>query len=94
MAQFYYEEYVQNYEVDYHNELTIDEKDKLSKKLGISVEYISHCFFKTYDGWSYRISGMTYNIKGEDWYPIIKEHLDKEFLKFMRKEKLKQIDGI
>ena len=94
MSQFHYEKCVKDYEVDYYNDLTQKEKEDLSKKLGISIQHIEHCFFKTHTGWSCRVSGMRFNITRTDWYPIIKKHLDKEFLKFARKEKLKQINGV
>lgn len=94
MIQFKYERYVRNYEIDYYNGLTQKEKEKLSKNLGITIEDISHNFYKTYNGWSYRISGMTFDIKDLYWYPIMKKHLDKEFNIFMRKEKLKKLNSI
>ena len=92
-AKFHWDDYVKNYEIDYHNDLSLDEKINLSKKLDISIEHVDYCFYKNGNEWNSRISGMTFNIKNSTWYPIMKEHLDKEFLKFTREEKLKQIDG-
>ncbi len=94
MVQFYYNKYVNNYEIDYSNDLTKEEKIELSNKLRIPVEYIAKCFYKSGNDWSFRLSGMTFNIKNSNWYPKIKKHLDKEFEKFMRKEKIKQINGM
>jgi len=91
MVQFYYEKYVNNYEIDYYD-LTNEEKIELSHKLGLSVEHVAHCFYKSGDEWNEKRSGMTLNIKYSDWYPIIKKHLNKEFNKFIRKEKLKQLN--
>jgi len=92
MAQFKYDDYVRNYEIDYFNDLTANETILLSKKLRISEQHIKKCFFKSGGEWCCIVGGMTFNIKDCDWYPIMKKHLDKEFERFIRKEKLKQID--
>jgi len=92
-AKFYWEDFVNNWEIDYYNDLTEEEQEYLSNKLKLNVKHIKHCFYKENNDWCSRIGGMTFNIKDSHWYLIIKKHLDKELTNFIRKEKLKQIDG-
>lgn len=92
MAQFKYDTYIRNYEIDYFNDLSIGEKLDLSKKLGISEQHMKRCFFRSGNEWGCIVGGMTFNIKDCDWYPIMKRHLDKEFNIFIRKQKLKKIN--
>jgi hypothetical protein len=92
MAEFYWEDYVHNYEIDYYNDLTDDEKSIIMKKIGLPEYEHLGCYYKDYSGWNRRISGNTYYIKDMPWYAKLKDHLDKEFLAFMRKQKINKIN--
>ena len=45
-AKFYWEDYVNNWEIDYHNDLYLYEKEYLAKELNISIYDISRIFYK------------------------------------------------
>ena len=91
MSQFYYEKYVNNYEIDYYD-LTYDEKKVLMNKLKLR-EYELGCYYKSGNDWTLRTSGMSFNITQMNYYPRLKEHLDNEFRIFMRKQKLEKIEN-
>ncbi len=92
MIQFYYERYINNYAINYYNGLTIEEKDDISHKLGLSTKHFMKVFYKDGDEWKAKSGGITFKINNLDWYPIIKKHLDNKFIKFIRNKKLRQID--
>lgn len=89
MADFYYEEYVHNYEIDFFN-YGIKEEIDFFEKNNIEVG----CYYKNRNEWNKRISGMLYNITHLNYYPKLKEYLDYRFNIFTRKEKLKKLDEI
>lgn len=93
MAKFEWEDYVHGYEIDFYNGLTESENKKLKKKLGMSYSTFLGTYFKEGNEWYQRSSGMIFNLKQTEYYPKLKEYLDKEFEKFIRKEKLKEING-
>ena len=76
------------YELDFYHYK--DERDRLSEELKIA-KYDLSCFIKKGNEWCRRSSGMIFNIKSLSYYPIIKEYLDKELLKYLRKSKLENI---
>lgn len=87
MANFYYERYVHNYEIDFYNDGTKKEKDFLNKN-NIDIG----CYYRDGIKWSKRMSGMTFNIKHSSYYTILKKYLDSRFNIFIRKEKLKNLN--
>jgi len=88
MAEFYYEKYVRNYEIDFYNDGTEEEKEFLKSK-GIELS----TYYKSGRQWNMRISGMTYQILSLDYYPALKEYLDRRFEQYIRKLKLEKIEN-
>ena len=78
MAEFYYEEYVRNYEIDFRNYGTEEEKEILSKLSVYSWDVIA-TYFKRGDNWYKRMSGMTFDIRQSEYYEKLKEYLDYRF---------------
>ncbi len=89
MANFYFEKYVNNYEIDFYNNSTVEEKSYLKSK-GIKLGI----YYKTGEKWNQRISGLTFNLSSADCYPALKEYLDYRFNQFMRKMKLEKIKTV
>lgn len=89
MANFYFERYVNNYEIDFYNHGTNEEKLFL-KQNNIEIG----CYYKSGVEWCKRMSGMTFNIKHLDNYNKLKEYLDYRFNQFIRKQKLERINEI
>lgn len=79
------------YEIDFYNDIKYDVKIKISKNLELNFDDVDDCYMLDND-WKKRSSGMVFNIKHLNYYPIIKKFLDNELKKFLRKEKLKKID--
>lgn len=79
------------YEIDFYD-MPKDEKRKLSDDLGMNQFSEIGCYYKDADKWYLRVSGMTFNITQTDYYPKLKDYLDKRFNKYLRKEKLKNIN--
>lgn len=48
-------------------------------------------YYKVGEKWFNRISGMSFNISGMDYYENLKAYLDKNLNKQLRKEKLEKI---
>lgn len=90
MANFYYEKYVNNYEIDFHNYGTKEEKEFLSKLYHFSWDVIG-VYYKDGDEWCKRQSGMTFDIKNLSYYPELKKYLDYRFKIFERSKKLEKI---
>lgn len=86
MAEFYFEEYIKNYEIDFYNEGTEEEKSYLKSK-GISID----TYYKDSDKWCSRSGGMTFNLTHMTSYPALKEYLDYRFNMYMRKKKLEKL---
>ena len=79
MAEFYYERYVSNYEIDLVHDLTAEENLYLNSKhieLGL--------YYKADNGWNRRVSGNTYKIDLMPYYKELKKYLDYRFKKFTR----------
>lgn len=87
--KFYWEDYVNSWEINYYNNLTEEETKSLKEKLGMSYLGI---YYKSGDEWCSRSSGMLFNITNSSYYSKLKEHLNKEFNIFIRKQKLKKIN--
>lgn len=86
MANFYFEKYINNYEIDFYNHGTEEETSFLIQN---NIEI--GCYYKDGNEWSKRMSGMTFNIKHLKCYPELKKYLDYRFNTFIRKEKLKKL---
>jgi len=81
------------YEIDFYNDVPDKIKIKISKSLDLTFDCIDDCYILKDNNWAKRHSGMIYGIKHLDYYPIIKDFLDKELNLFLRKEKLKKINN-
>ena len=88
MAEFYYETYVQNYEIDLYNDITEEERKILKSK---NIE--PHTYFLSDGKWCQRLSGMTYNLKHLPFYNELQEYLNERFKIFSRKIKLDKLNG-
>ena len=87
MADFYFEKYIHNYEIDFYNYHTKKEKqffDDNNIELG--------CYYKDDNEWSSRISGMCFNITKSRYYPKLKKYLNHRFIIFTRKLKLEKLN--
>lgn len=91
MISFKWVDYIKGYEIDYYNDATKKEQSELKEKLGLSETFHLGLYHKEGDEWYSRSSGMIFKIKDLDYYPRLKEHLDSEFNKFMRKIKLEKL---
>ena len=83
MAEFYFEKYINNYEIDFVNDGTEEERSTFERH-----NIPSGCYFKSGDEWVKRVSGMTYNIKGTSYYPLLKKYLDHRLNVYLRKMKI------
>lgn len=90
MANFHWEKYVNNWEINF-NGLTEEENESLRKKLGMGREFLG-TYYKDGDEWCMRSSGMCFNLTETSYYPKLKEYLDNEFKKFIRKKKLEELE--
>jgi hypothetical protein len=89
MAEFYFEEYVNNYEIDFYNDGTEEEKSYLNSK-GILI----YTYYKDGDKWCTRSSGITFNLIYMTSYSVLKVYLDYRFNMYMRKKKLEKIKNL
>lgn len=89
MVEFRWCNYVRNWEIDYYNGLSQEESDKLKQLLNLDS---LGCYYKSGDEWKERISGMCFKLTSTPRYPKLKEYLDLEFKKFIRKKKIQKIN--
>jgi hypothetical protein len=89
MADFYFEKYVHDYEIDFYNHGTTEEVAFFIKN---NIEI--GCYCRDGGEWCKRLSGMVFNIKDLRCYPILKKYLNDRFNVFIRKEKLKKLNEI
>ena len=80
------------YEIDFYNNEKDVVKIAISKYLNISFDCVDDCYYKEGDIWVKRISGMVFNI--QPYYSVLSKYLDEQLNIYLRKEKLKNINGL
>jgi len=82
------------YEIDFYNNEKEIVKIAISKSLDISFDCVDDCYYKEGDRWFKRVSGMVFNIKKLPYYSVLSKYLDDQLNIYLRKEKLKNINGL